>query len=250
MMIINGALGLQRSCGATVLVCSDRSSCLKSDLHRVAKGQGKGFLLLLLASLAACLAAGFVTWMVLEPSDLDSDLRQVGSGDFGIATQVQPVTCSRSADGFGSLDVIQCFVMAGGAHLVWRRPRARSDLVNASPLVSSVLNVAEPGWSYLFNGCPGARPFRFLDPGDGCNSRGRARAKDKGPLSGALSFISWFSSQADFSIFREARMLSGTATAPNPSEMRLTLAGDGVPCRAGSGDSFRRVAWTSAGGRR
>lgn len=144
MLIINGALGLQRSCGASVLVCSDRSSCLRSDLHRAAKGQEKGFLLLLLASLAACLAAGFVTWMVLEPSDLDSDLRQVGIGDFGIATQVQPVTGSRSADTFGSLDVIQCFVMAAGAHLVWRRPRARSDLVITGPLVFPLFNVAEP----------------------------------------------------------------------------------------------------------
>lgn len=243
-------VGLQRSCRAAVLVYPDRAFRRRSAIRRVAKGQEtKSLRDGLLSMLAACLAVGLAACFILGALDPGYELWPFGIQGFSIVSQDQPMKGNLSAGALAALNVIQCFVMAGGAHLVWRRPRARSDLVNASPLVSSVLNVAEPGWLQLY-GCPGARPFRFLDPGDGCNSRGRARAKDRGPLSGALSFISWFSSQADFSIFREARMLSGTAGAPTPSEMGVTLAGDGVPCRAGSGDSFRRVAWTSAGGRR
>jgi hypothetical protein len=151
MMITNGAVGWQRACGPAVLVLPEGALRRPSALHRIARGQGKGFLLAgWLIVLTACVAVGFVAYIVLEAFDLDPDLWPFETQESNLAFQAQPLTGGPSVGVLASLDAIQCFVITAGAHLV-RRHRARSDLVIAHPCVSIAFNMAEPRWLHLLD---------------------------------------------------------------------------------------------------
>jgi hypothetical protein len=247
-MVTNGARGVERAWGPAVPGCPEEASCLRSAPRRVATGRetrvifARGLVLF-----AACLAGGIVAIMVLETFGLDPDLRPFGTDDFTVALQQAFEGGLQSVPLCSGLAAILWFVATPGARLILSH-RARSALATDRPTLPMAFNMAEPWWSYPIHP-PGLGHSFSGDPTETWNLRERARAADAGPLPCALPIIGRFSSQVDFSLFREAGMLSDPAGAPTPSEMSVTLAGDGVRCRVGSGDSIRRVAWTSTGGR-
>lgn len=151
----------------------------------IAKNQGRRFLITkCLVIVAACLATALVAFIVLEAFDSDLDLWPSGSENFTLAAQDPPVTGGAPVGGFVALNVMQCFVITAGAHLVLRH-RARSALATDSPILFSPLNMAEPRVPF-FSAAPALGHFFCSAQGDNRNVSAMARPTHLGPLSCAF----------------------------------------------------------------
>jgi hypothetical protein len=149
MIFTAGAVGWQRACGLALPVSPDGTKRRPFSLRRIARRQGRRFLLArFLGIFALCLAVGFIAYIVLEAFDLDPDLWPFGTENFNVAFQAQPLTDGQAAGAFAALSALQRFVKTAGAHLVCRH-RARSDIAALRPSIFIAFTVAERWWSYV-----------------------------------------------------------------------------------------------------
>jgi hypothetical protein len=120
------------------------------SFHRNAlRDQGSRSLITkLLVITATCLAAVFLTGIVIEAFDLDLDLWPFGAEDFILASPDATVTGGPSVGALAALNGVQGFVISAGAHLVLLH-QARSALAIDCPSTSPSFNVAEPRQPYL-----------------------------------------------------------------------------------------------------
>jgi hypothetical protein len=97
----------------------------------------------MLALLAACLGAVFISYIVLEALDGDLDLWPSGIDSFTIVPHADLVTGSQPFSVFFALNPTLCFVVTAGARMVSGH-RARSALATDSPSIFTGFTMAEP----------------------------------------------------------------------------------------------------------